>query len=53
MKLRLFVLRDNRTSKVIPDLFFHCKSEAKRHRDQLGGADLYSVLPGPDHWKSK
>jgi len=51
MKLRLFALRDNKTGKVVPDLFFSSKPEAKRERDARGapGSNAYSVTVGPDH----
>lgn len=49
MKLRLFALRDNKTSKPVPDLYFSSKPEAKRERDARGGPAVYSVTVGPDH----
>lgn len=50
MKLRLFALRDTSTNKLIPDLFFSSKPEAKQARDDRNkkGASLV-VTPGPDH----
>lgn len=51
MKLRLFALRDTASNKVVPDLYFGSKPEAKRERDRLNGGDSlrYVVVPGPDH----
>lgn len=50
MKLRLFALRDTHTNKVIPDLFFASKPEAKKERDLRNAAGgSYVVTVGPDH----
>lgn len=49
MKLRLFALRDNATGKVVPELFFTSKPEAKKERDARGGPTKFSVTTGPDH----
>ena len=50
MKLRLFALRDTRTNKVIPDLFFASKPEAKKERDRRNAdGGQYVVTVGPDH----
>jgi len=49
MKLRLFTLRDVSTNKVVPELFFGSKPEAKRERDARGGVTKFTVTPGPDH----
>lgn len=48
MKLRLFALRDTTTNKIVPDLYFSSKPEAKRERDSRE-AGRYVVTPGPDH----
>lgn len=48
MKLRLFTLRDTTTNKVVPDLYFSSKPEAKRERDSRE-AGKYVVTTGPDH----
>lgn len=56
MKLRLFAIRDTVTGKIIPDLFFPSKPDAKRHRDKLdddiGHKGRHVVTPGPDHRRS-
>lgn len=52
MKLRLFVLRDTASNKIIPELFFASKPEAKRERDTYPPGQ-YVVSPGPDHRRSK
>ena len=54
MKLRLFALRDTTTNKIVPDLFFPSKPEAKKARDERNkdGAALV-VTPGPDHRRSR
>lgn len=49
MKLRLFALRDISTGKVVPELFFTSKPEAKKERDARGGPTKFSVTTGPDH----
>lgn len=48
MKLRLFALRDMSTGKVVPDLYFGSKPEAKRERDTREGGP-FVVTVGPDH----
>lgn len=48
MKLRLFTLRDTTTNKIVPDLYFSSKPEAKRERDSRT-AGRYVVTTGPDH----
>lgn len=48
MKLRLFVIRDLTTGRIIPELFFSDKPAAKRKRDELG-ANTHCVTYGPDH----
>ena len=48
MKLRLFTLRDTTTNKIVPDLYFASKPEAKRERDSRE-AGKYVVTTGPDH----
>ena len=54
MKLRLFALRDTTSNKIVPDLFFSSKPEAKKARDERNekGASLV-VTPGPDHRRSR
>lgn len=54
MKLRLFALRDTVTNKLIPELFFPSKPEAKKARDERNkkGASLV-VTPGPDHRRAR
>lgn len=56
MKLRLFALRDTQTNKLVPDLYFVSKPEAKRARDlhnSSSNSARYVVTPGPDHRKFK
>lgn len=54
MKLRLFALRDTQTNKLVPDLYFVSKPEAKRARDELNnGVQRYVVTAGPDHRRAK
>jgi hypothetical protein len=48
MKLRLFAIRDLRTGRMIPDLFFANKAQAKAKRMEMG-ADTHCVTYGPDH----
>ena len=48
MKLRLFAIRDLNTGRILQDLFFSSKSEAKVKRDELG-APTHCVTYGPDH----
>jgi hypothetical protein len=48
MKLRLFALRDIATNKIVPELYFGSKQEAKRERDSRP-AGQFVVTPGPDH----
>lgn len=48
MKLRLFAIRDLATGRILPDLFFSSKSEAKLKRNELGDK-TYCVTYGPDH----
>ena len=52
MKLRLFAIRDTQSNKLIPDVYYVSKPEAKRARDNMNGAtSRYVVTPGPDHYK--
>lgn len=54
MKLRLFALRDTITNKLIPDLFFPTKPEAKKARDDYNkGGGSCVVTPGPDHRRAR
>lgn len=54
MKLRLFALRDTQTNKLISDVYYASKPEAKRARDELNGISRrYVVSPGPDHRRAK
>lgn len=54
MKLRLFALRDTQTNKLISDVYYASKPEAKRARDALNGTlKRYVVSPGPDHRRAK
>ena len=48
MKLRLFAIRDLSTGRVLPNLFFASKSEAKAKRAELGDK-THCVTYGPDH----
>lgn len=48
MKLRLFAIRDLSTNRILPNLFFPSKPEAKAERDKLGAA-THCVTYGPDH----
>lgn len=50
MKLRLFAIRDVSTGRIIPNLFFNSKPEAKAKRDELG-KETHCVTYGPDHRK--
>lgn len=47
--LRLFALRDTASGRLMPDLYFSSKPDAKRERDKLGGPPRYCVTYGPDH----
>ena len=52
MKLRLFALRNIRTNKLVPELYFNSKPEAKRKRDAINEeakTNVYVVTVGPDH----
>lgn len=54
MKLRLFALRDTRTNKVVADLSFPAKPDARLERDLRNKAvaanDMtYVITYGPDH----
>lgn len=51
MKLRLFAIRDLSTGRVIPNLFFSDKQQAKAERDKLG-VQTHCVTYGPDHRKA-
>lgn len=56
MKLRLFALRDISTKRIVPDLFFSVKPEAKKARDEnnaAAGHTRYVVTNGPDHRRYK
>lgn len=48
MKLRLFAIRDLTTGRILPNLFFSSKPEAKTKRQELG-AETHCVTYGPDH----
>jgi hypothetical protein len=48
MKPRLFALRDLSTGRILPDLFFPSKPDAKAKRNELG-AEKFCVTYGPDH----
>ena len=48
MKLRLFAIRELSSSRIIPNLYFPSKQEAKVKRDELGAA-THCVTYGPDH----
>lgn len=48
MNLRLFAIRDLATGRILPNLFFSSKAEAKRERDKLGDK-THCVTYGPDH----
>lgn len=48
MKLRLFAIRDLQTGRLIPNLYFGDKLEAKKKRDALG-KNTHCVTYGPDH----
>lgn len=60
--LKLFTIRDPRTNKRIPDLFFTAKPAARVKRDELNAAmprdpqrpnamptASYTIATGPDH----
>ena len=54
MKLRLYALRNTQTNKLMPELFFASKPDAKRHRDALNAIPGHAsvvVTYGPDHRK--
>lgn len=54
MKLRLFALRDTTTNKVLPNVFFPTKPEAKKARDDRNkDGGTYVVTPGPDHRRAR
>lgn len=55
MKLRLFALRDTATNKLIPNLFFPSKPDAKKARDDYNknGEGRAVVTPGPDHRRAR
>jgi hypothetical protein len=44
---RLFILREKKDGKALPDMFFEDKQQAKTKRDELGGTTVVSL--GPDH----
>lgn len=48
MKLRLFAIKDLRTNRLVPDLYFSSKQQAKAVRDELG-PNNHCVTYGPDH----
>ena len=50
MKLRLFALRDLKTGRIIPDLYFFAKPAAKAKREELG-RETHCVTYSPDHHK--
>lgn len=55
MKLRLFALRNIHTNKLLPELYFSSKPEAKRKRDAMNEeakTNVYVVTAGPDHRKN-
>lgn len=52
--MKLFALRDNTSNKVVPNLFFANKQDAKRERDTRNAAGgHYTVTVGPDHRRYK
>lgn len=54
MKLRLYALRDTRTNKIIPDVYFFNKKDAKHERDlRKAHGEQLVVTSGPDHHKYK
>ena len=54
MKLRLFAIRDTQTNKLVSDVYYTSKPDAKRARDELNGpSKRYVVSPGPDHRRAK
>jgi hypothetical protein len=44
---RLFILREKKDGKALPDMFFEDKQQAKSKRDEVGGTTVVSI--GPDH----
>lgn len=51
---KLFAIRDTRTNKILPQLHFSSKGDAKAARDALNisaAEQQFVVTPGPDHWK--
>lgn len=53
---KLFAIRDTRTNKLIPELFFEDKTKAKNARNELNsaaGKECFVVTHGPDHWKNQ
>jgi hypothetical protein len=48
MKLRLFAIRDLSNGRLVPNLFFQDKAQAKKKRDELG-KHKHCVTYGPDH----
>lgn len=44
---KLFVLRESKKGKIIPDLYFDNKMEAKKARNERGGTTVVSY--GQDH----
>lgn len=51
---KLFAIRDTRTNKVLPQLYFSEKRDAKAARDALNLSAMeqqFVVTPGPDHYK--
>lgn len=52
--MKLFAIRDLTTGRIIPNLFFASKAEAKAKRIELGST-THCVTYGPDHrhWSAK
>lgn len=46
--MKLFSIRDLRTGRTIPNMYFSSKAAAKAKREELG-AQFYCVAYGPDH----
>lgn len=49
--MKLFALRDLSNGRIVPDMYFASKEEAKTKRDQMGGPTAFCVTYGPDHWR--
>lgn len=48
MKLKLFAIRDLTNGRLVPNLYFADKAQAKKKRDELGKTS-HCVTYGPDH----